>query len=297
VAKPKKTDTFDKKQATIIAVVGLGVFALMIAAAYFGQKSSGSSTQGGATKRFTAKAGTTRENARVLTSKRAPTEESGNSGSGDDSKPLDSWRDPKTGKPVSEAPKSEAEQLAEDATEGLPTEDGIRQLEDALIFPRDQEGSTRLKVALAKLYARLDDVGVDKALATYDEALANAPTPALRDYVAQESAKMLMQRDEPELAQERLTAALAEAAPPSLPRLQLGLLLGKLQEKKGANTEAESIYKRTLEEGLSLLGAQDERVRGVVRLTGMRLSALYRSSDRAVEAEQVAERVKVFLGT
>ena len=139
-------------------------------------------------------------------------------------------------------------------------------------------------------------MGVSKALTEYDEALAKAPTQELRDYVVQESAQMLMQRDEPALAQDRLTAALADPVPPSLPRLRLGVLLGKLHEKSGATDEAESVYKHTLEEGLSLLDERDARVLGVVRFAGMRLSALYRSTDRDEEADSVVERVKVFLG-
>ena len=95
MVKKKQVQGVDKKQLLIIAFVGLGVFSCIIAAAYFGQKKAGSPTQGASTKRFTAKAGTTRKNARALTSKRAPTEESSSQSAGGTQEPLSSWREPK----------------------------------------------------------------------------------------------------------------------------------------------------------------------------------------------------------
>lgn len=296
MVKKRQSQRIDKKQAIILVLVGFGIFSLFIVVAYIGQRNAESPTQAASGRRFTAKPGTTRENARALTSSRAPTESSSkpSSGTSGTQGTVSSWRDPKEAESVKESA-SEAEKLAEEAMEGLPTDEGIRKLEEALGLPQKREEATRLQVALAKLYSRIENIGVNKALAKYDEALANAPTQELRDYVVQESAQMLIQREEPDLAQARLSAALENPVPPSLPRLRLGVLLGKLHEKDGALEKAESVYKHTLEEGLALLKERDARVLGVVRFAGMRLSALYRSTDRDAEADAVAERVKVFL--
>jgi tetratricopeptide (TPR) repeat protein len=285
-------------QRNALIAGGVILVALMIAVAVsqFGKSpiEDGEFDKG---QRFTAKPGTTRENAMLLTS--------ADRNSTKDPEPVDPDRPitPENEDDILEvrslsggAPKMRsgpANDVAQAALNNLSPEVGLRQLESALALPNNQEQAALLHEARAELYTRMSPPDFEQARLAFEKALEMASDPLLREEIQHEIVQMLMQAERYPEALEQAGAHLRENPPTGGAGYKLQLLLGQLYELAGHRDLAETNYRAVFD----AMGGMPEGVDPEVsitlsRLATLRLTHLYRSAKRDQDAEDVALALK-----
>jgi len=246
--------------------------------------------------RFTAKPGTTRENAVALTSNKrpdtaVPAESSAwNAGATEDDSPLTV----KSLSTPSEKPRSgPAHDRAVEALNSASPETGLRLLNSALALPHDSGQAALLYEAMGQLYAQSDPPDFDRAASAFEAALARAEDPDLAQEIRLKSAQVLMQGGLDEQALAQLDGDPEPEALSTGTQFRLHLLRGQLEERAGRAAEAEQIYRDVLEAALALPdGLSRDGALDMARLAGLRLSGLYRAQDQAGNAETLARELK-----
>lgn len=284
------------KNTIIVASIIFGAFVIMIVAIYIGENGLGGGNFDKG-QRFTAKPGTTRENAILLTSNKRPTTAdpedtiARRAENQEDDDPLEVKSlstpepDPRRGGP--------AGKTAREALNSLSPEAGLRKLEDALALPNTPEQKALLLEAQGQLYAELDPPDYEKSLASFDEAAELATDPVIQEAIVFETAQMLLQAGEEAAALRRIDAHLATGPPRSDMGYKLRLMQGQMHERAGALEEAEATYQAVLSEAGELPDYLDkETAVSLMRLAGLRLTSLYRDNDRSQAADSLARDLK-----
>jgi len=297
----------DRQQAGLVVGVLLMLALVMAGAAFYGQQGARSGATGSA-KRFTAKAGTTRENARFLRSKRAPTEEAGRDGSGDQERPGE-WGDPDYD--ITSVTTGDPEGL-----EATPEEAAIRSvkaqiesgaaLDQVLAALREQAGDLDEAEALRRLgeaYGQAEPPRTALAQEAFERALSVAVDNEQRAAILAAAAEQYLDAGDGDAARLRIEMGLAglpgvpdvsgEAAV-SPARLRLKVLLARSHEEAGAVAEAQDLYAQSIEEALSLPPetAATPSVADMLRLASTRLSWILHRQGQHEAASELGKRVR-----
>ena len=247
--------------------------------------------------RFTAKPGTTRENAMLLTSAdRKSTKDPEPSSPDRPIKPEneDDILEVKSlsgGTPIIRS--GPANEVAQAALNNLSPESGLRQVETALALPHNQEQAALLHEARAELYTRMNPPDFEQARLAFEKALEIAKDPLLREEIQHEMVQMLMQAGRDSEALERAAAQLKSTPPAGGAGYKLQLLLGQLHERAGQGELAESNYRAVFDAmGGMPEGLTPEDSIALSRLSTLRLTHLYRGAKRDQDAEDVALALK-----
>lgn len=286
------------KNAQIVMGIIFGAIAIILVTAYLRQSGLDPATFDKG-QRFTAKPGTTRENAMILTSdKRAKTEDPKNAIARradklEDSDPLEikSLSKPKEG------PRSGlANDRAQAALNSYSPEAGLQQLEAALALPHDREDAALLHEAQGQLYAQLDPPDYAQSQAAFEQAVEKADDQDLKEEILYKSVQALMQAGLDEEAGAAAAAQLAERPPSGETGYKLQLLQGQLFERAGKIEAAEDAYQEVLHAVGELPPALGkDAALSLVRLAGLRLTALYRKQDRSQTADELSRNLRLRL--
>ncbi|MBI2423391.1 MAG: hypothetical protein HYV27_11230 [Candidatus Hydrogenedentes bacterium] len=287
------------KTIITLAVSALVMVAIVLLAAYFGETARKEEPFDKG-QRFTAKPGTTRENAVILTStKRASGPEPiavKAPVTMDDPPPqvMSLSRDSRYRK---DAEPMEEHEVAIQAAESAATpEEGIAQIEEALRQPQRAEVAAKMEVALAELYRQSGPEGVEAARAAFERAMQIAPDQAAKDYVTAQYGNFLILQEDFEGAAQMLTGALNTETVLNPSRVQLAAQMGYLYEQRNDMKAAEDTYSKLFRDVIEKqpeLGAEREEM---LRLSAMKLSRLYRKLNRATEADEVAKLAHSIIG-
>lgn len=285
-------------QRNVLITAGI-IFAavlIVLVVAYFGQNPL---TKGGFDKgqRFTAKPGTTRENAMLLTSANRKSTADPKSDNAGPAAPPEHADDPLEVKSLSEK-KSKmrsgpANDVAMAAVNSVTPEAGLRQLETALALPHTQEQAALLYEAQAELYTQLDPPEFEQGAAAYEKALEMTADPELEEEIHHKYVQMLMQAGRDDEALKSASTQLKKTPPLGLSGYKTQLLQGQLQERGGHPDLAEKDYRAVLD----AMGAKPEQLDpeeaiALSRLAALRLTQLYRDSGRLKDAEEVGLALK-----
>jgi len=300
----------DVSQQQWIVILFL-VVALVVAvgvAALFGSRAQ---SQGGLspTKRFTAKAGTSRENAVALSSRNrelnergAPAGAGGGGGAGaggaEDARPKPEKK-PLRVRSLSgeedEESLTETERAIRSAKNSLSPERGIEQLRAQLDVAETDAERAKIYAALADLYAQMDPPDYVRADEMYDMARTFARGPESRMAVARQEVDALLQRDELDRARRTIRTALEGAAPSTLGKAELQQRLGMIHGLDGRPEQAAQAYRSAFDTAKSAEGDAGAR-ETVLRQAGLMLARSYREGGNEEAAAQVAEELNEALG-
>jgi tetratricopeptide (TPR) repeat protein len=292
------------RRQTLVIIVGF--FAFLWGAGltlYFGaDMGAGRVANVKSPQRFTAKEGTTRENARALVSsareegldefERAEKDLPPNTPQGADligaqsiSKTQATFR--------RDMATSILDRIAEEETPEARAE----ALENALGVPKDAGVEAVLRMELGTLYEAGAALSPEKALTEYRRVMDVAGDAEVKLDAAQRAAALTRRLGRSEEAQAILTSALdatvleRRAAIPGAQALKSMVMLGDVAREMGETELAERAYADAVEAGLRAETA-DAGVREVFRLAGMRLVRLLRELGRDEDAEHMGRRVQ-----
>jgi hypothetical protein len=291
----------EKKQVWILAAVLAGLFAAMFLTAFFSQGGGRSISGLDPAKRFTARPGTTREKARILTSKRPPAPDSSESATASQSEEESSETADRAPLPVASlsGEESRPEETATDRTiresgRSASPQESLARLNEALNQELPPQERAALYAAAGPLYAQLDPPDFDRAQQAFDEATALAPTLEARLAVFRQELDMLLRRGAGDVARKRIESMLPESAEGSPPRVELGLMLGQAEESRGDIQQAEAAYRRAWDEALSSATPRQPQAQETLRLIALRLVRIYRASGRDSEAETLVRQIRAW---
>lgn len=294
----------DRKQATLLIGAVLFFVVSLTVAALVGQQRAQSGAAGTA-KRFVAKSGTTRENARFLRSKRAPTENrpSGN-GSGKQDRPGE-W-----GEPDYDIASVTTEDPAElDAT---PEEAAVRSVMDqlesgaglelVLAALRAADPNIDECVALTRLgeaYGQFEPPKTEQAQQAFDQALAAATDPEQRAMILAAAAEQYLDAGAIDAARIRIESGLVGLETVTPAQLRLSVLLARSHEDREEMEQAKQLYAAAVDGALLLPPdtATAPAVTDMLRLASARLAWIYHQEGRHEDAEALAKRVRPVLET
>lgn len=282
------------KNTLIVVSILVGSILVILIVAYLRDSGFTDFDQG---QRFTAKPGTTRENAILLTSSKRPTTadpEGGIAQRAEDREsggPLDVKSlsgpddDPVRGGPAGETARA--------ALNSLSAEAGLAMIEQALAEPATPDQQAILLEAQGQLYAQLAEPDYARAMESLDRAASLAPEPVLAGEIKVTAAQVLVQAGRDVEARDRLADLLDSQPPMGAAALKLQLLLGQVQERTGDLAAAERTFNDVLGAVRGQAGDMDaESAEALVRLAALRLTALYRKQDRGAEAEALTNDLK-----
>ena len=285
-----------QRNALIAGGVILAAFTVAIVVSQFGKNpiEDGGFDKG---QRFTAKPGTTRENAMLLTSAARKSTKDPEPSSPERPLKPENEDDPLEVRSLSGgAPKfrsGPANDVAQAALNNLSPESGLRQVETALALPHNQEQAALLHEARAELYTRMDPPDFEQARLAFDKALEMAKDPLLLEEIQHEMVQMLMQAGRDPEALERASAQLQKTPPSGGAGYKLQLLLGQLYERAGHHDLAETNYRAVFDAmgGIPESLTPEESI-ALSRLATLRLTHLYRGIKRDQDAEDAAIALK-----
>lgn len=285
-----------QRNALIAGGVILGALTIAIAVAQFGKSpiEDGEFDKG---QRFTAKPGTTRENAMLLTSAdRKSTKDPEPAGPERPIKPENEDDILEVKSLSGGTPKlrsGPANDVAQAALNNLSPEVGLRQVETALALPHNQEQAALLHEARAELYTQMSPPDFEQAQLAFEKALEMAADPLLQEEIQHELVQMLMQAGRDPEALERASARLKKTPPAGGAGYKLQLLLGQLYERAGHHDLAETNYREVFDAmgGMPKNLGPEESI-ALSRLATLRLTHLYRGAKREQDAEDVALALK-----
>jgi tetratricopeptide (TPR) repeat protein len=288
----------DMKQIVVLIAILLGCIAALGFAWYYSQSAASGSAAITTQKRFTAKPGAMRDNALALTTDKrteaaAAINESGGTEDAEKTIRVRSLSRP------DENRLSEAETEIREALNALSPEQGMEKLEAMLAEGRADGREADIYCALGGLRARKNPPDYNAAAEAFLQARQAASGRAARQRVAIHEAQMHFYRGATASARKVVDSALAEPGPLNFESIQLGLMQGQIEESAGNLEEAEKAYNRMLDLALDAAGGDGETggdLTDLIRLAGLRLSRIYRDSDRDDAALEIAKRVQDVIG-
>lgn len=240
-------------------------------------------------KKFRAKPGTQRENARAIISS-TPSIPAADQSS-ELQEPAEVWGrlDSPNNLP---APRSPAQAAAQSALENPSTEAAVKQVVEALEATDDAQAVSELYSALGTLYAWQGRFESGQVQDVFAQALDAAGSEVERIRVEFSEAKAFMQHGDEEYTLEAIRELKAKDLTDTRMRAELGVMEGMTLERTGDLKKAISSYEGVLDGGLSAGGHDDDKILNVFRQAGLRLARLYRSVGREEDAKIVAQRVR-----
>lgn len=247
--------------------------------------------------RFTAKPGTTRENAMILTSANRASTKEPQSAAARAAEEVENSDDPLEVKSLSGPRRAErdgqASATARSALGSFTPEAGLRKLDEALALPQTPEQSALLHEARGQLLAQLDPPDYDGAQAAFEEALALAPDPRLDEEIAHEAVQVLIRAERGEEALKVAREQLAAHPPDGEAGYKLQLLQGQLLEQAGDFAGAEAAWRGVLQAMEPVPESlDDETALSLSRVATMRLTQMFRAQDRLEDLESVTATLK-----
>ncbi len=283
----------EKHQGLIVVAIIL-IFTLTLGLTAYLTQGRGPASSISTVKRFTAKPGTTREKAMVLSTDKR-------------SKPTQTFtppeavqedEEPKTLTIRSLSPEKEgeegpsvADEIIGTAVNALSPEEGLQTIEDELAIPHAPKDQARLYLTQATLMAQMLPPKTEEALAALDKAMSLAPGLAQQQRIAKHKARLLFANGEFVQARQLLETTLQSAQEITMPGLELSLLLGKIYEKEATYDEAERLYRRTMRLALGLKRKAVPEAESLMRLTALRLAQLYKTTGHPEKAEILAQEL------
>lgn len=287
----------DRTTWTVLGSLVL-LFGLMVLAAQFGgpSQTSGSGLRQ-PVKKFRAKPGTQRKNARALVSD-TPSIPSDSPGGGSD-KPIDVWgrlggsgdSGGAQGSTNDDAPGSD---VVRDALSGGDDEATVQQLESYLVGAHPPEEDAALYSALAAIHASAGAQDLDASTENFELALA-AVAPEQRSEVIYQQAKTLLDAGEEALALEAIQHQ-DDRESMSPRHAELAMMEGILLESKGDSKGALTAYQKAFDSAKMGLSDGREASVDVARHAALRLSRLYRKLGDDHAAKEVSKEFKLWLG-
>lgn len=279
----------ENNQGTIVVVMVVAVLLSILGAAWLSSNKSGS-TGMSPTARFTAKPGTTRKNAVMLSSSKRPKMEAAPAAT-DGQAPLPvrslTPEEERIGSPSS--PVTEAVSSALNAWNAELGLENLRALlDDASLTDAER---AEVLAAMGVLNGQKDPPDYEASERCFSDALQRELPPALRARIVGQSAQSLMAQGRFEDAYARVKAA-REAYPPGAAGLQLDLLFATLEEQRGHSDAAEQIYAAALEQAMTTPDKLDHQTDDLLRMAALRLTRIYKDSNRSTEANTLTRRFK-----
>lgn len=277
------------KRQTYLLVGLIIAFAVTLGVAYWYSGQERSATASSApVKKFRAKPGTERKNARALLSSVPSVSEETTT------RPIEVWgsleRDDGPGKRELEA--------VEAVLDLDDPEEGIEQLQN-LLEGRDQElrASTLSYVyaALASLYVQINPPDPARAEEAYERALAEAADVAAYISVVHIYADGLLKAGRYARLAEVTELDGFEVYPLSAALLETGVYRGVALDQLGRPEDAQRAYEQVIAVAIGSDRDMSERASNVFRQASLRLARIYRLQGRSSEAKAVARRVQARL--
>lgn len=290
----------ERKQATLIAAVVVLLVAVLAGAAFLGQQRAKGGGFTAPAKRFTAKPGTTRENARFLRSKRKPTQEQ-TTGGGKQGKRPGEWKEQEysitsiTTKSAEEAGAQEVEGKIRSIMAQADVDVSLQDLEQAAAESADPAEKAQLLAAKGKLLGMQTPPRTEEAQAAFDRAAALAPTPSVLAMVQAMAAEQLLDTGDIEGARVRLDLGFAAREANTPASLRLHLLLARCHEAAGETGSAREAYENLVKEGIRMAAAAGAADTDLIRLASMRLARYFHAEGAHDKARALAERVRPYL--
>ena len=272
-------------------VVMLCVFGLTIGGAYlYGEREQSATVSSAPVKKFRAKEGTERENARALLSS-APSvpEETA-------TKPIEVWGSLDRDEPA----RKQEREAVQDLIDFDDPRAAMTQIFERLEKPKDEaspSGSAYLYAALAGQYAQLEPPDAARAEEAYEHALALVGDSSTHIYVVYLYAEALLKAGDFERLAEVAELDGYEFYSLSAILLELGVFRGVAFEKLGRSDEALMAYAQVVAAAIASDGELSEKASSIFRQASLRLARSYRAQGRTGEAKAVARRVQVLLGS
>lgn len=276
----------EKNPGVIIFVLVAVVLVAILGAAWLSSGKGGSSGLSPSA-RFTAKPGTTRQNAVMLSSsKRAKMEPTATAGTGGAPLPVRSLT------PEEErigSPESKVTEAVTSALNAWNAELGLEKLTALLEEGLTAEERAEVLAAMGVLHGQKTPPDHEGAERCFSQALQQELSPAMRGRIVGQHAQALMAQGRMDDAHARVKAA-RDQYPPGEAGLQLDLLFASLEEQRGNRTGAEQIYAAALEKALTSAETLDRQTDDMLRMAALRLTRIYKDSDRSAEASTLTRR-------
>jgi len=285
----------NRQQTLLVVLATIGVFLVIGFVAWLAGRTSTEAVTGlDPTQRFTAKPGTTREKALVLTSENRPS-------TGDFSDiPLE---EPEEAAEVerqmmvrSLSPPSEdlspVDLRIRQAMNNLDPAQGIAQIDAALAELQGDKDLPALHLAKARLAAYLEPPDWALAQAALDLARSQVDHGTARQEVALLSAQLAVEAGNPGIAMKHIEEGLAERTEGPMEVELLGLA-GQLEKWRGNEAQAQERWEEAFAKGKALSLNQRKTIEGPLRAIALRLAQGYREAGEESSWDQIQADIQI----
>lgn len=280
----------EHKQTFLILAL-IGIFGIAMAGAYFysnREAASAASTPRAPTKKFRAKAGTERENARALVSSAPSVDEEKTD------KPIEIWGSLEQDDGPAEAQSDEVK----DALNAADPAKGLEKLQFDIAAASTETTQETLAVWQATaglLLGRLDPPDIAGATQAFAEARENAQTDAIRLHVTYNEAQSLLERREYAAVINTLEKESPDTFPFAAHALELSVMKGIALEQLDKFDEAEKAYLAAIDRSEGEEQFPSKSAINVYRQANLRLARLYRNRGDTTAATTVARRMRAHI--
>jgi tetratricopeptide (TPR) repeat protein len=274
-----------KHPMVIIISVVMGFVVMCGLAFWLGQQQEKRSSSGVSipVKRFRAKEGTERKNARALTSS-IPSPETDRS-----REPVEVWGS--LDKPDDATSPSREDASVRSALEASSPAAGIQELLERLAFADEEDVTSIERAALAYLYTRLDPPDTERAEALFAQAWNTGNTRESQVEVIYFVSKAALEQGQYREVFSALQRLGTEQLPASGYALELGIMAGIAYEGLGDTDAARTAYTHTMEQAKGIGLDANHQVRNAYRMAGLRLGMLHRSAGETRQAATLGKTV------
>ncbi|HUW60818.1 MAG TPA: hypothetical protein VMZ06_07395 [Candidatus Bathyarchaeia archaeon] len=191
-----------------------------------------------------------------------------------------------------ETPVTPEEAAAAEALNALTPQQGIDRLSALLATLDNLENASRLYTALGTLYTQTGEAGVAPAEEAFAVAKKLAHTYQDRHRAALAHVTALSARGDIEAAMREAADAIQPGDPYTISGMQLAVAQGKLYEQQGAPDQAETAYKKAMEDALAAQPVLHNDALNVYRQACLSLVQLYRKTGREPAANSLVLKMK-----
>lgn len=279
------------KNPYMLLVLIVGAFAFALGGAfYFGERDgttrSTASTPSAPIKKFRAKPGTERKNARALTSSVPSVKEETTD------RPIEVWGSLDKSPP--EPPRTKSQRIVDAALESADPKHAIAMISEQLAKEGEGGEGARLHAALGLVLSQIEPVDAVAVERAFSDAYRLVETDENRYSVVTQHAKSYLRLGDYDRALAIVDDVDFERAQPSQSFLELAVLKGVTLERLGNAEEAEAAFRWTMRMAES--GGDVHKFEGVYRQAGLLLVRLCRAQGRARDATRIVRKINDELG-
>lgn len=194
--------------------------------------------------------------------------------------------------PPPETPPTFEEAAVAEALNALTPQEGIDRLAGLLATLDNLEQASRLYTSLGTLYAQSGEAGAAPAEEAFAAAKNLARSHEDRHQAALAHVTALSARGDIEGAMREASAAVQEGDPYTPSGIQLIVAQGKLYERQNAPDQAETAYKKAMDDALAAAPVLRDDALNVYRQACLSLAQLYRRTDREPAANSLVLSMK-----